>query len=131
MKSLAQIKKENARVPPQPPQKIQEWQAAIHQYAKDKGWWDQDNRSFGDMCALFHSEISEAYEEYRNGHDVTEVYTNPDNPNKPEGIPVELADCLIRILDYFGHIGVDLQTILQQKHAYNQTRSYRHGGKAT
>lgn len=127
------------------PQTITEWQQAIHQYALDKGWYDNDTRTFGDMCALFHSEISEAYEEYRNGHAVDETYwkdehgeTFPARPNgepipgmKPEGVPSELADVIIRILDSCERAKIDLQSIMEMKHAYNLTRSYRHGGKRT
>ncbi|OHD25105.1 MAG: hypothetical protein A2Y38_02750 [Spirochaetes bacterium GWB1_59_5] len=113
---------------------MREWQVAIHEWAKGKGWWDEDisqRRSFGDLCALFHSEISEAYEEYRNHHRTTEVYLNTtDRPGKPEGIPVEIADLVIRVLDFCEHEGIDLQAVMEQKHAYNHTRAFRHGGKA-
>jgi hypothetical protein len=44
---------------------------------------------------LFHSELSEALEEYRNNHKVTEVWSS--EKGKPEGIPIELADFVIRI----------------------------------
>ena len=48
----------------------------------------------------------------------------------PEGIAVEMADCIIRILDWCGKEGIDIEAILEEKHAYNKTRPYRHGGKA-
>jgi len=111
------------------PQTIQEWQDAIHTWAIGKGWWDKE-RSFGELCALFHSEISEAFEEYRTHHGLAEVYENPDKPGKLEGIPVELADAVIRIPDFCAHEGINLQDILERKHAYNHTRPYRHGDKA-
>lgn len=118
-------------LPSEEPQTIREWQKAIHDYAVGKGWWDNDNRTFGDLCILFASEISEAYEEYRNGHEVTETYFAPEKPEKPEGVPTELADCVIRILDYCQRVGIDLQAIMAQKHAFNLKRPYRHGGKRT
>ena len=114
----------------QNPTTITEWQTAIHQYAKDKGWWEPDRpRSFGDICALFHSEISEAFEEFRAGHTCTEIYENEDKPGKLEGVPVELADLVIRVFDYCEWAGIDLQSVIARKHAFNLTRSYRHGGK--
>lgn len=49
---------------------------------------------------------------------------------KPEGEAVELADAVIRIADYFGKNGWDLNAVVEAKMAYNETRDYRHGGKA-
>ena len=43
---------------------------------------------------------------------------------------MELCDCIIRILDYLGKEGIDVEAVLEEKHAYNKTRPYRHGGKA-
>lgn len=114
------------------PTTISDWQRTIHAYAKDKGWWDSERpRSFGDICALFHSEISEAYEEFRAGRAATEVYESPNKPGKPEGIPVEIADLVIRVLDWCEHEGIDLQGVMATKHKYNKTREHRHGGKRT
>ena len=77
--------------------KANEWAAKIHENAKAHGWWDEE-RSDGEILALCHSELSEALEEYRNGKPML-YYID----GKPEGIAVELADCVIRILDYYGH----------------------------
>lgn len=111
-------------------QTIREWQKVIHEYAQEKGWWDRP-RGIGDIFILFAGEVHEAYEEYRNGHEVTEVYFKPEAPDKPEGVPVELADVIIRIMDFAQWAGIDLQDIMETKHNYNLTRSYRHGGKRT
>ncbi len=99
------------------------WEA--WQTAQEKGW-HQPETTFGDRIALMHSELSEALEEYRNGHGYTEVYYDGD---KPEGIPVELADVVIRVLDCCEEYGIDLYDALKIKMAYNQTRAVRHGGK--
>jgi len=110
-----------------------------HETAKEKGWWDE-NRSPLEIYALIHSEISEAVEEARIG-DFAPIYqiqngrlVTPDEPNwkthvKPEGELVELADAVIRIADYCGLRGWDLEEAIRLKMEYNKMRPYRHGGK--
>jgi NTP pyrophosphatase (non-canonical NTP hydrolase) len=99
--------------------------------AEDKGWHDKPI-TFSEACALMHSEISEAYEEYRNGHEFNEIYNQlefTDEPLKPEGIPIELADLAIRLFHYCGYYHIDLAEAISTKLDYNLTRPYRHGNK--
>lgn len=107
-----------------------------HKTAIDRGWWDDiKKKTFGDQCANFHGEISEAWEDYRDGHGYTEIYYEPKlrfgtrKTRKPCGIPIELADLLIRVFDTCGHYHIDLEKALKIKMEYNKTRAYRHGGK--
>lgn len=48
---------------------------------------------------------------------------------KPCGIPSELADIVIRVLDTCVFYGIDIGKVIIQKHEYNKSRPYRHGGK--
>ncbi|MFW5436336.1 hypothetical protein [Paenibacillus apiarius] len=97
----------------------------VHQNAIDKGWYEEP-RNFGELVALMHSELSEALEDYRNGRGFNDIYYEGD---KPCGIPIELADTVIRIFDTCGHLGIDLDEAIGLKMVYNQSRPERHGGK--
>ena len=103
--------------------KINDFAKEVHENAVKHGWWDEE-RSFGEIIALCYSELSEALEEYRGKKDI--LYYNE---GKPEGIAVEMADCIIRILDWAAKNEIDLEFVMQLKHKYNVTRPYRHGGK--
>lgn len=117
--------------------KINEFAKEVHQNAVEHGWWDEE-RSFGEIIALCHSELSEALEEYRAGRpmiwyqclstdDIVPCRQKEKCPDwlngmceidaiekKPEGIAVELADCIIRVLDYMGKEGFDVDALLRE-----------------
>ena len=113
----------------------------IHKNAVEHGWWDTE-RQLPEVLMLCVSELAEALEEYRSGRPMAYVMRPEDYPgypeedmtkwrpeDKPEGVATEMADCLIRILDYLAHAGVDIDAVVEAKHRYNRTRPYRHGGK--
>lgn len=129
----------------------------IHETARAKGWWpglppdtterrplyeldraDRDvlvsaARNVPELIALMHSELSEALEEYRKTPTpagLRLVYFDPSKPDKPEGFPIELADVIIRILDTCEAYGIDIEDAIARKMLYNETRPFKHGGKA-
>ena len=124
---------------------VNDYAREVHENAVAHGWWDGGERSFPEIAALIHSEVSEALEEYREGKPLIygccgfngaycERSENCDKREtegscKPEGLAVELCDAVIRIFDYLAYLGVDIEAILVAKHEYNKSREYRHGGK--
>lgn len=115
---------------------INEWTKQIHELAISKGWWEPDAdgrvRSFGELIALCHSELSEALEHYRDGSYpvmMSPVSSKECGPQKPDGWAVELVDCLIRVLDMLAHYEIDVEAVMKIKHEFNKTRPYRHGNK--
>jgi hypothetical protein len=97
-----------------------------HGTAVAKGWWSPP-REIPELLCLVHSEVSETLEAFRDGMAPDEIVFSDEG--KPEGIPIELADAVIRIADMCCAYGIDLQEAIEVKLAYNETRPFRHGGK--
>ncbi|MFB9283142.1 hypothetical protein [Pseudoclavibacter helvolus] len=111
----------------------------IHAGNRERGFWDDliAQETFGsadaeralgvEKLALVVTEVSEAIEEVRSGHQMDETYSLREKPDKPEGVPSELADVLIRVLDFAGYYGIDIGAAVDRKLAYNATRGHKHG----
>ena len=92
--------------------------ALVSQFMQTQGFWESDNT--GEKIALMHSELSEALEADRKNLDAEHIpgFT---------GVEEELADVIIRILDFAGHHNLRLGEALSAKITYNLTRPFKHG----
>ena len=98
---------------------LNELSEKIHKL-NEKWWTDLETgervkRNKGELLMLVVSEIAEAMEGERK--DLMDDHL----PNRKMA-EVELADAVIRILDYCGGFGYDIQGAMEEKLAYNQTR---------
>lgn len=84
-------------------------------------WWrdpatgEPIERNKAELIALMHSELSEALEGIRKG------LPDAHLPHR-SAEEVELVDLLIRVFDYAGGFGLDLQGAFEEKMVYNAYR---------
>jgi len=94
----------------------------VNNIAISKDWW-KGERNDGELIALMHSELSEALEALR--HD------NPASDHIPDftGVEEELADVIIRIMDYAVAKNHRVAEAVIAKIEFNAGRDFKHGGK--
>lgn len=87
-----------------------------HRQEIEAGWYTGP-RNPGEMCALIHSEVSEAMEGFRKG-------VMDDHLPHRKMAEVEFADAYIRMAGYGGgECGFDLGGAIIEKLAYNMVRA--------
>ena len=118
--------------------------------ADSKGWWEHAKRPAVDgdvpcregltlspvevvaQLALIMSECAEAIECVRDRDYLPRM--GPDKATgaliKPEGLPSEIADVVIRAAQLAHALAIDLDLAVGVKSSYNAVRQHRHGGRA-
>lgn len=114
----------------------------IHEDAVLKGFYDEP-REVGTLLMLVVSELSEALEADRKSKFAEPVdrfvwFDDWELKDKSfdrlnfqeyfkDSHEDEIADTIIRLLDYAGYKGIDLEWHIEQKLKYNKTRPLKHG----
>lgn len=106
-------------------------QKAVHETATKSGFWDawcENRESYlpqshnqSEKIMLMVSELAEAQDGLRHG--------NPPSDKIPafNNVEEELADCVIRIMDFAAAYGYDVAGAIIAKDAMNKTRPRKHG----
>jgi hypothetical protein len=90
-------------------------------------------RLFSNCCMNIVGEVAEMFESYRSG--TLNKECDKADKMRANNLPVltaeqeEIADIVIRALDYAGRFNVDIARAVEGKHLFNRTRGHRHGGK--
>lgn len=131
---------------------LEKLQDIIHEIAVSKGWWEEHELLRESLIAARHtveakygksldpkladdlyqfsrsmlivSEVSEGIEALRCDNKADDKLPQFD------GLSVELADAVIRILDLAGRFQLPVISAMLAKVEYNKGRSYKHGGKS-
>lgn len=124
---LASLSGTLPRVPGSPDAFLREWYRMgelMRVTSESKGFWREgQKRNQAEMIALMHSELSEALEGIRHG--------NPASDHIPEftAVEEEMADTVIRIMDFCAGFGHRVAEAIVAKQAFNAGRPAMHGGK--
>ena len=99
----------------------------VHKFEVARGEWDHIfQKTTSQRAALIMEEVSEVFKAYRNGHPSDLVY---HQNGKPEGIPIELADIVLRVLATAEDWGVNIEESISLKMQWNWENRVQKEGK--
>lgn len=102
------------------PKSLKDMEAEVREYCVAKGWYD-DEVSVPVALALLHEEVSEAGHAWRDwGFDDATIGISAEHPEghwnaKPRGWGSELADVVIRVLDYSGRYDLGIPALMERR----------------
>jgi len=110
---------------------VSELQKETYQVAKSRGWYQEaaSRDEIWKHLGNIHTEISEAWELARQPDFNPQAIWVHEKKGSPEGLPIELADVILRVLATAEHYGIDMESALVEKIHFNKTRPWKHGGK--
>lgn len=99
--------------------------------AQEHGFWDDvkegapiSSQKVSEKLMLVVDEVAEAHEEVRKGRLYDVIHYEGA---KPCGLPIELADAVIRIFDLAMALDINIEQAISEKMEYNRTRPHKHG----
>jgi NTP pyrophosphatase (non-canonical NTP hydrolase) len=107
----------------------------IHEGNAARGFWEGE-RKLTEVVMLTVCELAEAIEADRAGKWCNETdifqYKNRPTPERfketvKDSVQDEIADAIIRLLDFSHKFGIDLNFHIAEKLKYNASRPYKHG----
>ncbi len=97
----------------------------VARWNEAQGFWESDNT--GEKFMLMVSELGEAMEAHRKSKPNTPVMCDKPGLGHLTGVEEELADVIIRVMDFCGHHSIDLGSAVYAKLMYNLSRPFKHG----
>ena len=115
---------------------MNDWRDEIYAWAKAHGFHSPEQDKLINKMMLVNTELCEAVEKERNGIKTNAVpnfmlenfsFDQTVWKNEfEESIEVEVADAIIRLLDYAGMIGMDVDWWVKNKMIYNKSWPIKH-----
>lgn len=95
---------------------IKEFVKEVGEYTLKRGCLKYNSKTFYELIALCHKELSDALTEYYKGYHPCYTYYRIDS--EPKGIPSELADVILWIFFLCYQYDIDIETLLIEKNEY-------------